>query len=122
MKDLFMQTPQSIKIVLNPKQKVQKLMTYIGGGWYMGKSAKGIPPLGRIKLSKKSQESQDEIQKKLYEANKRWNDWKFQLHWHKLEWVNPKFQPKRVKPFSVSSKDNILIKMIEQLIGLAILN
>ena len=38
-------------------------MTDIGGGWYMEKSAKGIPPLRRTKLSKKSQERQDEIQK-----------------------------------------------------------
>ena len=36
-------------------------MTYIGGGWYMEKSAKGIPSLRRTKLSKKSQERQDEI-------------------------------------------------------------
>ena len=28
--------------------------------------------------------------KKLYEANQWWNDWKFQLHWNKLEWVNPR--------------------------------
>ena len=51
----------------------------------MEKSAKGLPPLSRTKLSKKLQEKQDEIQKKLYEANKWWNDWKFQLHWHKLK-------------------------------------
>ena len=31
------------------------------------------------------------------------NDWKFQLHWNMLEWVNPKSTPKQVKPFSVSS-------------------
>ena len=33
-----------------------------------------------------------------------WNDWKSQLHWNMLEWVNPKSTTKRVKPFSVSSK------------------
>ena len=60
-------------------------MTDIGGGWYMEKSSKRLPPLRRNKLSKKAQELQDEIQKELYEANKWWNDWKFQLHWHKLE-------------------------------------
>ena len=60
-------------------------MTDIGGGWYMAKSARGLPPLKRTKLSKKSQERQDYIQKKLYEANKWWNDWKFKLHWNKLE-------------------------------------
>ena len=35
-----------------PKQKGQKLITDIGGGWYMEKSAKGLPPL---KLSKPSE-------------------------------------------------------------------
>ena len=33
-----------------------------------------------------------------------WNDWRFQLHWNMLEWVNTKSTTKRVKPFSVSSK------------------
>ena len=45
-------------------------MKDIGGGCYMEKSAKGLPPLRRTKLSKKSQEMQDEIQKKVYKANK----------------------------------------------------
>ena len=31
-----------------------------------------------------------------------WNDWKFQLHWNMLEWVDPKSKLKRVKPISVS--------------------
>ena len=35
MKDMFMQKPQTVKIALTPKQKVQKLMTDIGGRWYM---------------------------------------------------------------------------------------
>ena len=33
-----------------------------------------------------------------------WNGLRFQLHWNMLEWVDPKSKPKRVKPFSVSSK------------------
>ena len=41
--------------------------------------------------------------KKLYESNRWWNYWKFQLHWNKLEWVYPKSTPKRVKAYSVSS-------------------
>ena len=52
MKDMFRKIPQTIKIALTPKQKIQKLMTDIGGGWYMGKSARGLPPLRRTKLSK----------------------------------------------------------------------
>ena len=42
--------------------------------------------------------------KKLYESNRWWNDWKFQLHWNMLEWVDPNLTTKRVKPLSVSSK------------------
>ena len=61
MKEMFKTISITIKKSLTPKQKAQKLMTYIGGGWYMEKGAKGIPPLWRTKLSKKSQERQDEI-------------------------------------------------------------
>ena len=43
-------------------------MTKIGGGWYIEKITKGLPPLRRPKLSKKSQEKDVEI-KKLYEHN-----------------------------------------------------
>ena len=38
--------------------------------------------------------------KKLYEANTWWNDWKFQLHWHKIEWVDPRCQIKKKNLFS----------------------
>ena len=41
---------------------------------------------------------------KLYEATKRFNDWRFQLHWNMLEWVDPKSTREIVKPFSVSSE------------------
>ena len=77
-------------------------MTDIGGRWYTEKSAIGIPLFKRTKVSKKAQERQDVIQKKLYEANSWCNDCKLKLHWKKLEWVDPKYNPKRVKPFSVS--------------------
>ena len=82
-------------------------MTDIGGGWYMGKSAKGIPPLKRSKIGKKHKRIRIKS-KKLYEANKWWNDWRFQLYWNKIEWVDPKTLIKRDKPYSVYSK--ILIK------------
>ena len=68
----------------------------------MEKRAKRLPPIRITKLSKKAQDKEDEI-KKLYEANKWWNDWRFQLHWYNLEWVNRRSQIKRKKPFSVSS-------------------
>ena len=79
---------------LTSKQNFHKLIPDVGGGWYMVKSAKVIRPLKISKLSKTLQEKQDEIQK-IHEAYKWWNDWKFQLHWNKLEWVNPKTLIKR---------------------------
>ena len=103
MKEMFKKIPQTMTKVLTPKQKVHKLMTDIGGRWYMRKSAKGLPPLNRPKPSKKAKDNQDEIQKNPYEANKLWNYWRFQLHWNNLEWVNPKSLNKRDKPYSVSS-------------------
>ena len=42
------------------KKEIKKLMTDIGGRWYMEKITKGIPPLRRPNLSKKSQEKEDE--------------------------------------------------------------
>ena len=61
MKDMFKQIPQTMIKVLTPKQKVQKFMIEIGGEWYTEKSAKGLPPLKRSKLSKKAQDKEDEI-------------------------------------------------------------
>ena len=51
-----------LKYQLLLDKKIQKLMTDIGGGWYIEKSARGLPPLKRTKLSKKVQERQDYIQ------------------------------------------------------------
>ena len=59
---MFKQIPQTIIKEMNPK-KFQKLMTDIGSGWYMEKSAKVLPPFKRSKLIKKAQEKQDEIKK-----------------------------------------------------------
>ena len=42
------------------KQKVQKLTTEIGGGWYLGNISNGLPSLRISKLSKNSQEKEDE--------------------------------------------------------------
>ena len=88
----------------------------------MKKIQKGLPPLKRTKLSKKEQKRQELIKNKLFQSNMWWNDWKFQLHWNMLEWVDPKTTPKRFKPLSFLQKSYILIINIEQLILLVILN
>ena len=71
-----MQIPHNIEIALTPREKIQKLLTDIGGGWYMKKSVRVLPPLKRTKLSKKAQERQYYVQKKMYESNSWCNDWK----------------------------------------------
>ena len=52
MKYMFNKIPTTITKPLTRKQKFQKLMVEIGGGWYMVKRAKGIPPLRIPKISK----------------------------------------------------------------------
>ena len=49
---MFKQIPLMMIKELSPKQKLQKLMIEIGGGWYMEKITKGLPPLRISKLSK----------------------------------------------------------------------
>ena len=49
---MFKQIPTTITEPLCPKQKVQKLITEIGGGSYMEKNTKGLPQLRRPNLSK----------------------------------------------------------------------
>ena len=63
MKEIFKQIPLTVIKALPPKQRVQKLMTDVGGGWYMGKSAKRITPLKRSELGKKAQDKEDKFLK-----------------------------------------------------------
>ena len=59
---------------------------------------KKLPTLPKQKLSKKERERYDRIKRNLHTANWNWNDWKFQIHWEMLEWVNPRSKIVRKKP------------------------
>ena len=87
------------KLLGQDKQNLRPLAE-IGGGCYMRKMTKGLPPLRIKKLNIKSQQKDDEIKKKIYTAKRNWNDWKFQLHRNKLEWVNTIIKIKRKNLFS----------------------
>ena len=39
-------------------------------------------------------------------ANQSWNDWEFQIHWNKLEWVNPRIFIEINNPFCVPFKNS----------------
>ena len=57
MKDMFKQIPATIIKPIISRQNVHKLMTETGGGWYMKKITKVLPPLSIPKLSKKAQDN-----------------------------------------------------------------
>ena len=61
MKEMFKQIPQNVEKELTSGEKNRKLMTDIGGGWYLEKCGKGLTPLKRTKLSKKAQDRHDLI-------------------------------------------------------------
>ena len=97
-------------------------MTDIGGGWYMGKGAGGIPPLRRTKLSKKAQERQDEIQKNYMKLISGGIIGNSNCIGTNLNGLILNLTPKELNPFLFLQKSYILVKMIEQLILLVILN
>ena len=57
-------------------------------------------------IKQKYQKEEDKINRRLTEANQEWNDWKFQIHCNKLQWVNPRSHDERNNPFFVFSKKN----------------
>ena len=58
---MFKQIPQNVEKSLTSREKNQKLMTDIGGGWYLKIFENWLPPLKRAKLSKKAQDRHDLI-------------------------------------------------------------
>ena len=61
MVEMFKTIHQNDGKPLTSREKNQKLITDIGGGWYLEKCAKGLPPLKRTKLSKKAHDRDDLI-------------------------------------------------------------
>ena len=66
---------------------------------------KGLPPLRIQNLSKKVLEKDYEIKNKPYTANRNWNYRRFQLHWNKLEWFNPRIKITRKNPIQFLQRD-----------------
>ena len=61
MEEMFKQIPQNFAGALTSGEKNKKLMTDIGGEWYLKKCERRLPPLKRTKLSKKAQLRHDYI-------------------------------------------------------------
>ena len=56
---MFQKIPTIKSKPLSQGKKLHKLFTETGDGWYMEKNTKGLTPLRRPKLSKKSQDKYD---------------------------------------------------------------
>ena len=54
----------------------------------MKKLGQKLPPLKKMRLSKKSKKEDDEKKRRLTETNQYWNDRKFQIQSNKLVWLN----------------------------------
>ena len=65
---------------------------------------KGLTSIRNNTPSKKEKYKNEKIKRKLYTDNMNWNDWKYQLNWNRLEWVNPRSKTARKKTYSTSSK------------------
>ena len=63
----------------------------------MEKLGQKLPPPKKRKLRKKFKKEEYKIKRRLTKDNQEWNDWKFQIHWNKLEWVNPRSPDERKK-------------------------
>ena len=114
MGQLFKNISVTNNNLLTQKQRYTKTIEDISGQWFIEKHAKGIPPLKRNTLGTKTQQKYDEIKSKLYDDNRWWNDWKFQLHWHMLEWVSPtSTKNQRKMPYYVSSTKTFKDKNIK---------
>ena len=95
MKVLFQKIPVKIPNQSSPKEKRKSLLYAIGGGWYVDKLGKKLTPLQKSKLRKEEEEEENEIKRKITVTNQESCDWKFQIHWNKLERVNPRSRDER---------------------------
>ena len=97
-------------------------MTDIGGGWYLKKCERGLPPLKRAKLSKKAQERHGYIYKSCMNLIGGGMIGNSNCTGTSLNGLILNQPPKELNPFQFLQKSSILVKMIEQLIVLVILN
>ena len=73
----------------------------------MNKLGQNLPPLKKRKLSNNKKEEENKINRRLTGENQEWCVWKFQIHWNKLEWVNPRSCDEIKNSFCVFSKKKI---------------
>ena len=60
----------------------------------MDKLGQKLSPLNKSKLRRKKEE-ENKIKIRITESNQEWCDWKFHIHWNKLEWANSRSRDER---------------------------
>ena len=80
MDTLFQKIPVKLPNQPSSKAKLKYLLHAIGGGWYVEKLGQKLSPIKESKLSKKYQNEEDKIRRRLTENNQMCSDWKFQIH------------------------------------------
>ena len=76
-------------------------MTVIGEKWYVNKLNAKLTSLKMPFLRKEQQEKEYIIKAKLRKPNNHRNDFKLNIHWKKLEWVDPNKRHTKEKSFCV---------------------
>ena len=122
MIDLLRKIPTKKSEPHSQDKKFQLLLADIGGAWYTRKSIQKIPQLRKQKISKKAQYNYCKVKRNLQTNHWNWNDWKLQINWNMLEWVNQISKFVEKKPIQILQINSVFIKIIERLIGLAIQN
>ena len=69
--------------------------------WYINKKISKPSHIKRTIFIMKPQKKYN-IKENLGKANEYWNDWKLQIRWNKLEWVDPKKCNMKINPFTTS--------------------
>ena len=91
------------------RNKLQALLTDIGGKWYLNKLNEKLPPLKKPHLSKEKQAKEYIIKDNMKKSNYHWNDRKLQIRWYNMKWVYPKKCNAKKNNFCMSS-DKLFFK------------
>ena len=122
MVKMFKTILQNVEKPLTLREKNQKLITDIGGGWCLEKCEKGLPPLKRTEISKKAQERDDIIFKNFLNIIGGGIIGNSNCIGTSLNRLILNQTPKELNPIQFLQKSYILVIIIGQLIFLVILN
>ena len=99
MEELFQKIPVEICNQRTPKEKCKLLVNAIVSGWQGYKLGQKLTPQKKKKLVKIFQKEEGKIMRRITEENQEFCDWKVQIQWNKLQWVNPRIHDVFEKSF-----------------------